>query len=792
MTVYINFKIRVSLTLLILIPICLGTGIKYDEDYIDQNEDFYNPNKNTDVFEVSENGKDNDMNHNGINSELWQNLTCEDVNDISQDLQCEFVSLKCDDFKIGKIDYISYYYCSTGNNNSNKFLKETFLLPTCGLILIILFISIGLTASDFLCPNLSSISNFLGIPENLSGLTLLAFGNGSPDIMGTFTSFQTDNASLAIGELIGAAFFITSVVIGSMAIIKPFRVLPSFKEQEEIRTKYGLDLSKNDKYIFIRDLSFFIISVLIVIIFLSDGQLTILECSIMVIIYTIYVLVVVYWNWWTNSTKTSALDDIAIFNRFNDGLNSNNDFFKFNNPNEVEINGINDDDFDIQESFSGNSNNNTDIPLPYDSLSLNNTYKNSILSTIEFGSVFNNLQAAQSIPTALNHSISRKTARISNSIGLTDIEEGRSRYSDIANSNSSTSDNTEYNEFSDDDHHDNRLMGGLEDQTRADQAQLFERQQQKQQFLSESFDFTNINSLNTDTNSEDENLRLSNGNNNMVLLNKYKKLFEEIIFKALRYITSPLKLILMISIPVQSESDFNNDTKPNFNKLFCILISLLLTPFLLNTAFLQSEDSNNFIALILLNILTIYLAFITYTNLIKPTNELPNYMNYLRLTISFIGFINSISWISIIAEELINVLKFISIFIDVSDTILGLTLFAIGNSIGDMISNITIAKMGFPLMSLAACIGGPLLNLLLGIGVDGLIVLLNSSNNINELKFDLNLTLYISIFCFLINLCFILIYVPLNSWRIDKNLGLTLISIWSFGTTICILIELFN
>ncbi|OUM52759.1 hypothetical protein BVG19_g1980 [[Candida] boidinii] len=790
MKIYINFRIRVSLILLILIPICISTGIRYDEDSIDQNQDFYSTtDRNTDVFGVSEKENDNDKNYNGINSELWQNLTCEDVNDIPQDLQCEFVSLKCDDFKIGKIDYISFYYCYNNNNsnNSNKILKETFLLPTCVLILTILFISIGLTASDFLCPNLSSISNFLGIPENLSGLTLLAFGNGSPDIMGTFTSFQTDNASLAIGELIGAAFFITSVVIGSMAIIKPFRVLPSFKEQEEIRTKYGLDLSRNDKYIFIRDLSFFIISVLIVIIFLSDGQLTILECSIMVVIYTIYVLVVVYWNWWTNSTKTSALDDIAIFNRFNDGLNSSNDFFRFNNSHEGESNGINNDDFDIQESFSGNSN--SSLSFPYDSLSLNNTYKNSILSTIEFGSIFNNLQAAQSIPTSLNYSLAKKNTRISNSIGLTDIEEG-SRYSDTANSNSNQSDVN-----ANDDYHDNRLMNELDDQTRADQAHLLERQQQKQQFLSESFDFTNINSLNTaptDTNNENENTGLSNGNKKLIVFNKYRKLFEEIIFKILRYFSSPLKLILMISIPVQSESDFNNDTKPNFNKLFCILISLLLTPFLLNTAFLQSEGSNNFITLILLNILTIYLTFMTYINLIKPTNELPNYINYLRLTISFIGFINSISWISLIAEELINVLKFISIFIDVSDTILGLTLFAIGNSIGDMISNITIAKMGFPLMSLAACIGGPLLNLLLGIGVDGLVVLLNSSNGINELKFDLNLTLYISIFCFLTNLCFILVYVPLNSWRIDKNVGLTLIGIWSFGTTICILIELFN
>tara|TARA_R110002050_G_scaffold184639_2_gene318263 strand:- start:489 stop:689 length:201 start_codon:yes stop_codon:yes gene_type:complete len=48
---------------------------------------------------------------------------------------------------------------------------------------------------------------------------------------------------------------------------------------------------------------------------------------------------------------------------------------------------------------------------------------------------------------------------------------------------------------------------------------------------------------------------------------------------------------------------------------------------------------------------------------------------------------------------------------------MGLTILAWGNSVGDMVADITVAKKGFPSMALAATYGGPLFNLLLGFGI---------------------------------------------------------------------------
>ena len=75
------------------------------------------------------------------------------------------------------------------------------------VILIFLFSFIGISASDFFCPNLSTIAAYLGLNESTAGVTFLAFGNGSPDVFSTFSALKEGTFGLAIGELIGAATF---------------------------------------------------------------------------------------------------------------------------------------------------------------------------------------------------------------------------------------------------------------------------------------------------------------------------------------------------------------------------------------------------------------------------------------------------------------------------------------------------------------------------------------------------------------------------------------------------------
>jgi sodium/potassium/calcium exchanger 6 len=138
--------------------------------------------------------------------------------------------------------------------------------------LVFLFSTIGISASDFFCPNLATISSILGLDENVAGVTFLALGNGSPDVFSTFSAMKASSGGLAIGELIGAATFIVSVVVGCMALIKPFKV---------------------NRGPFLRDVGFFTAAIVLLIAVLFDGVITGWEAGLLVLLYMNYVAVVV-------------------------------------------------------------------------------------------------------------------------------------------------------------------------------------------------------------------------------------------------------------------------------------------------------------------------------------------------------------------------------------------------------------------------------------------------------------------------------------------------------------------
>ncbi|KAK0179059.1 hypothetical protein PV327_007884 [Microctonus hyperodae] len=76
------------------------------------------------------------------------------------------------------------------------------------------------------CPSLAVIASALHLSENIAGVTILAFGNGSPDIFTSIIADGGDERLIMFTELIGAGIFITAITAGTVAIFSPFRVLP--------------------------------------------------------------------------------------------------------------------------------------------------------------------------------------------------------------------------------------------------------------------------------------------------------------------------------------------------------------------------------------------------------------------------------------------------------------------------------------------------------------------------------------------------------------------------------------
>lgn len=167
----------------------------------------------------------------------------------------------------------------------------------------------------------------------------------------------------------------------------------------------------------------------------------------------------------------------------------------------------------------------------------------------------------------------------------------------------------------------------------------------------------------------------------------------------------------------------------------------------------------------------------------------------------FLGFFVAIAWISTIAGEVVGVLKAFGVILNISDAILGLTIFAVGNSLGDLVADITVAKLGYPMMALSACFGGPMLNILLGIGIGGLYQTLSNANqklkkhpnkpiHYKPYELEVSTTLLISGATLLVTLVFLLIVVPLNKWRMDRKIGIGLIILWATSTVLNVVLEI--
>lgn len=183
--------------------------------------------------------------------------------------------------------------------------------------------------------------------------------------------------------------------------------------------------------------------------------------------------------------------------------------------------------------------------------------------------------------------------------------------------------------------------------------------------------------------------------------------FSAKIFSILR---APLHFAARITVPVVDQDKKINNWCRLLNSLHCITVPLTLTT---TTRTNWIENLNLFgipFPVLILIPGTILAAFVLKTT---KSSEPPKY----QAVFAYFGFIMSILWIYLLATEIISLLKTVGIMFSMSDTAIGLGVLAWGNSLGDIVANVSLADAGYPRMALGASIGAPLLNLLLGFGL---------------------------------------------------------------------------
>lgn len=140
------------------------------------------------------------------------------------------------------------------------------------------------------------------------------------------------------------------------------------------------------------------------------------------------------------------------------------------------------------------------------------------------------------------------------------------------------------------------------------------------------------------------------------------------------------------------------------------------------------------------------------------------------------GVLLAMFWVVFIAGELVGILQLLGIILQVSDAVMGITIFAVGDSLGDFISNLATLHVGLPMMALGACFGGPLFTVLIGIGGSALFVMLIRKETRLVLPTEPSITIAGLGLIFVLTV--LLLALPFNDWRLNKSIGWFAIASW--------------
>lgn len=699
-------------------------------------------------------------------NDLGTHLECDRVHHLNLSQQCDFVygNEECHSDE-QYLAYTTFVYCAFGSGQTVPGLV------VLALGLLVMFVGLGITADDFLTPSLIVISDSLHLSQNIAGVTFLAFGNGAPDILSSLAGIQQARPELVIGELFGAGIFVTCVVAGSVYLTQDFNVM---------------------ERPFLRDVIFYISATFWAFYLFYTQQITIAHSIGFIMLYILFILVVVFGRLVyqrmskddqekTPVAKAGAVVEApkGLLQKLKEGLFTTRDvsgnvagdqqkkcgMFKCA-PEEHE--GVILRRFSFRESTSHRPRRRT-----MSGVNLHHHRRNSIyIITAGEGE-----REARVRSRTRSGSAGRRSR--ASSVASTDRRGPRPAKSDsfrvengelapplplpspppflsldpLTNGTKATA----------------PVPAGPESVTELTVPMSIPVPTPKPQSEPEP----------TSEPQAEPSVPLSPMREfwlHIRPIDMEEWPSKSWLARIIEIFKAPIYFILTVTTPVV---DYEND-KHNWcrllNSLHCVLSPVFIT--LVATG---GDDTVSGVPVVVI----VALGFACVAGTVFATSSYDNPPRY-HWVFGYVGFLVAVAWIYLLANEVLSLLKTFGIVIGLSDAFLGMTVLAWGNSIGDYISNLSVARQGYPRMAISACYGGPLLNLLLGFGIPYTLKLAQSGG-VMSLKWTTMIgILYGTITTTLVST---LVAMIIMRFHVKRAFGALLVLVYVLYTVAAILIE---
>ncbi|CAO2629283.1 Mitochondrial sodium/calcium exchanger protein [Lemmus lemmus] len=252
--------------------------------------------------------------------------------------------------------------------------------------------------------------------------------------------------------------------------------------------------------------------------------------------------------------------------------------------------------------------------------------------------------------------------------------------------------------------------------------------------------------------------------------------------KLLKVAKLPVEFLLLLTVPVVDPDKDDRNWKRPLNCLQLVISPLVLVLTLQSGIYGVYEIGGLLPVWAVVVIVGTALASVTF---FVTSNREPPRLHWL---FAFLGFLTSALWINAAATEVVNILRSLGVVFRLSNTVLGLTLLAWGNSIGDAFSDFTLARQGYPRMAFSACFGGIIFNILVGVGLGCLLHIVQ--NHAAEVKLEPDgLLVWVLASALGLSLVFSLVSVPIQCFQLSKAYGFCLLLFYASFLVVVLLTE---